>query len=293
MEKDWHEIFVYDESSPTNLRWKHPRIGRGGSLVKRVNNGVAGGVNKEGSMVVNVDRVPTMVSRIVWEMFNSRLEKGDEVMYLDGNKGNTKISNLYLFTPINKDHKYGSYLGEYLEYDTTSPSCLRWKKKYWKGSNVSIGDVAGSLDKTNGYWKLNALGCKKEVHKVVWALFNNFEDQTGKQIDHIDGNPLNNRIENLRLVPKELNARNQKRQHNSKTGINGVVYCELLTKKGTPTSRYTATVYKGGKRVSKTFSVRKYGKEAAKSMAIAWREREIKKLKEEGYGYTKRHGADK
>ena len=231
-----------------------------------------------------------MVSRIVWEMFNGRLEKECEVMYLDGDIKNTSISNLYLFTPINKDHKYGRYLEEYLEYDTTSPSYLRWKKKYWKGSNVSIGDVAGSLDKTSGYWKLNALGCKKEVHKIIWALFNNFEIQDGKQIDHIDGNPLNNRIENLRLVPVKLNARNQKRQRNSKTGANGVVYYELLTRKGTPTSGYTATVYKDGERVTKSFSARKYGKEAAKAMAIAWREESIKKLNEEGYGYTKRHG---
>lgn len=41
-------------------------------------------------------------------------------------------------------------------------------------------------------------------------------------IDHIDGDVLNNKIENLRLVTLSLNQRNSKIPKNNKTGIIGV-----------------------------------------------------------------------
>jgi hypothetical protein len=45
---------------------------------------------------------------------------------------------------------------EWVEYDETSPSCLRWKRPVYCGVNdtrllVAVGDVAGHLNKS-GYW---------------------------------------------------------------------------------------------------------------------------------------------
>ena len=42
------------------------------------------------------------------------------------------------------------------------------------------------------------------------------------QIDHIDGNPVNNRIENLRLVTRSQNQHNQKIPKNNTSGVKGV-----------------------------------------------------------------------
>jgi hypothetical protein len=43
------------------------------------------------------------------------------------------------------------------------------------------------------------------------------------QIDHIDGDKSNNKIDNLRLVTKSQNMQNQHRSHRqSKTGVKGV-----------------------------------------------------------------------
>lgn len=44
------------------------------------------------------------------------------------------------------------------------------------------------------------------------------------QIDHIDHNPLNNRIENLRLVSHHENQKNLKLAKNNKTGASGVFW---------------------------------------------------------------------
>jgi hypothetical protein len=44
------------------------------------------------------------------------------------------------------------------------------------------------------------------------------------EIDHIDGNPLNNKKSNLRIVTRQEQTMNLKAKRNSKTGIRGVSY---------------------------------------------------------------------
>ena len=45
------------------------------------------------------------------------------------------------------------------------------------------------------------------VHIIVWQIFNG-KIPDGKEIDHIDGNPSNNCLENLRCVPHKENCNN-------------------------------------------------------------------------------------
>ncbi len=46
----------------------------------------------------------------------------------------------------------------------------------------------------------------KLVHRVIYQAFHPDEDITGKQIDHIDGNRYNNRVDNLRACTNLENA---------------------------------------------------------------------------------------
>ena len=46
-----------------------------------------------------------------------------------------------------------------------------------------------------------------QVHRIVWEAFNG-PIQEGMEIDHIDGNPSNNRLENLRAVSHQTNMLN-------------------------------------------------------------------------------------
>ena len=59
----------------------------------------------------------------------------------------------------------------------------------------------------NGYMhvKLNNVGYY--VHRVVWEAFNG-KIPEGKEIDHINTNRADNRLENLRLVTSSENKRN-------------------------------------------------------------------------------------
>jgi len=83
----------------------------------------------------------------------------------------------------------------------------------------------GSLRKGSGKWYLNApTGRKyamdgsryKSVHRFVMG---NPKDM---DIDHIDGNALDNRKENLRICTRSQNCCNKKVRRDSGTGVKGV-----------------------------------------------------------------------
>ena len=57
-----------------------------------------------------------------------------------------------------------------------------------------------------------------------------------KYIDHIDGNPLNNKIENLRECTHQQNHFNERKPKNNTSGIKGVSFHK-------PTKKWRATVF--------------------------------------------------
>ena len=51
-------------------------------------------------------------------------------------------------------------------------------------------------------------------------------DPKEKYIDHIDNNPLNNKISNLRLTTHQQNQDNKRKQKNNTSGVTGVHWCK-------------------------------------------------------------------
>jgi hypothetical protein len=86
---------------------------------------------------------------------------------------------------------------------------------FWKKNDKPAGTTTAT-----GYLKVQINKIAYSAHRLVWVLFNK-EIPLDKQIDHIDRNPSNNRIENLRLADSVSNALNRSCKI-SNTGIRGV-----------------------------------------------------------------------
>lgn len=181
-----------------------------------------------------------------------------------------------------------------LYYDETSPSCLRWHDSGSGGKgchNRTEGKVAGSC-KSRNRWQFVIQGKNLLGHHIVWWLLNQEEVPEGFVIDHIDRNPLNKLISNLRVIPLPLNTRNAGKYKTNSTGVTGVRYSlKTDARDGSVSERFIAHWSSlTGDCCSKSFSTRKYGYEQAFQLACEYREKMIAQLNEQGAGYTDSHG---
>lgn len=125
---------------------------------------------------------------------------------------------------MSKIKKYPSKL-EIEKYFSYSNGKLFWKIKPHKKSRIKIGDEAGSLY-SSGY-KITSLNKERyAIHRLIWIL-NNQELSVNLEIDHINGNRVDNRIENLRIVTHKENQQNQKPHREGKVLFSAdVTFCK-------------------------------------------------------------------
>ncbi len=196
------------------------------------------------------------------------------------------LVNSRILSPV----RFDDY-ADYFEYDPSSPSCLTRTKVISIGNKIysHAGHCGCKLKRAcgNHNWVVSFRERTVQVHRIIWQLFNGTIPD-GFIIDHIDGNPLNNLITNLRLITKTENNRNTGKAKNNTSGVVGV---SLGTNNGVKGAVWTASYYNPqGKRVAKKFSVKKHGNEEAFRLACEYRAQKIRELNEQGAGYTERHG---
>ncbi len=91
---------------------------------------------------------------------------------------------------------------------------------------------------TNGYLTVRVIRINYSTHRIIWKLCTGADPI--EMIDHIDGDKLNNKIDNLREASVIENGRNRKISKNNKLGIKGVHY-------DSTTGKYRASISYGGK----------------------------------------------
>lgn len=161
--------------------------------------------------------------------------------------------------------------------DPTSPSGLRWKIK--PANQINIGDVAGNIAST-GYWVVCYKYTQYKIHRIIWEC-NYGSIPSGKHIDHVDGNTLNNDIHNLRLASRSENNWNQQLSPLSTTGTKGLT---IALRKGR--KYWRCEIKKYGKKVSKFFLFT----ELNKLKAIRWLQETRSTLHGEYTNHGEHHG---
>jgi hypothetical protein len=92
-------------------------------------------------------------------------------------------------------------------------SAARWRSNF-------CGKAALTALNDQGYRTGSLLGRSYRAHRVAWAIVHGH--WPSGEVDHINGARADNRIANLRDVPRSLNQRNAKMQSNNTSGVNGV-----------------------------------------------------------------------
>jgi hypothetical protein len=180
------------------------------------------------------------------------------------------------------DNDLIKYFREYYYYDYKTGELHNKKDTCKQRLNQKAGDIATStcvqrtrkMDNKKLYVKYLYDPTYKKTylaHRVVWALhYDKFPDGV---IDHIDGDPSNNRLDNLRSVDQSENNINRRTPlgHNS-NGIKNLHVYDNRRKMYGITIRYKN--YLGGKN-----SGTEYRQQFVRLRdAIAWRNEHLKKL---------------
>ncbi len=111
---------------------------------------------------------------------------------------------------------------------------LVWLKA--PSNRVRVGTPTGSTH-MQGYVSTRVNGTSYLTHRLVWAWLHN-QDPKNFQVDHIDGNRVNNTWQNLRLATAAQNSFNSKTRKHNTTGVKGV---RLL-----PSGRFQVRIRKAG-----------------------------------------------
>ena len=102
-----------------------------------------------------------------------------------------------------------------------------------EGGLLRNGKPVKSVPSNQGYYRVTYKGKQYQMHRVIYEL-NHGEVPEGMEIDHINRDRLDNRIENLRVVDKKGNMQNRIGKGYSKQQWSG---------------RYQASIKKDGKRI--------------------------------------------
>jgi hypothetical protein len=105
-------------------------------------------------------------------------------------------------------------LHELLEY---KEGALFWKTD--RGSQKCKGNQAGCVNLGYMKFRVRELGGSMLVHRAIFAMHHGYFPA---EVDHINGNKLDNRVENLREVSRSQNRMNIGRNGQNKSGCKNV-----------------------------------------------------------------------
>lgn len=118
-------------------------------------------------------------------------------------------------------------LEKYISYNPETGK-LYWKVN--KNSRARKGKEAGCVWHCNENLKYIFVRIDYQLYRAHRLAFLLMEGRWPEQVDHINGDGLDNRWENLREVNHRENHRNEKLSKNNTSGVTGVSFSKKLNK---------------------------------------------------------------
>jgi HNH endonuclease len=109
---------------------------------------------------------------------------------------------------------------EVFSYDPASGKLFRRRSRQGGANLVEVA----TAQKSTPYRHVAFRNRNYLLHRLVGVIIHGTPPAGG--IDHIDGDPLNNRPENLRLATSGQNNHNRRLSQRNKSGVKGVIWVE-------------------------------------------------------------------
>ena len=128
------------------------------------------------------------------------------------------------------------YFLQCLEYDQQT-GALTWLRRprehfataqAWKNFNTRFAGVGAGSPNNEGYVHIKISGRLHKAHRLAWLITH--REWPYGQIDHINHNRSDNRLDNLRVVTNQQNTYNQKKRKTNASGFTGVGWHKRICK---------------------------------------------------------------
>jgi hypothetical protein len=167
---------------------------------------------------------------------------------LDAEENRTRYDYLEAKEIVSATEITLEYLKECFVYENDT-GFLYWKNrpdyhfKSAKGANawnsMWSGKKAGYL--INGYWGVKLVYKPHRLNRIIWWMITGNKPDKKEIIDHINGDTLDNRSENLRICSHFENSQNKGMSSNNTSGYKGVTWSKK-SKKWQASIRFNNTV---------------------------------------------------
>ena len=141
-----------------------------------------------------------------------------------------RTQNAVLLSELKKRRTNKRNIIDVLTYEPET-GFFRWRANAGRHGRIPAGTIAGTIDNTTGYIRIQIDGRRYYAHRL--ALFFVYGKWPTYYTDHIDGNRVNNSITNLREATPSQNRHNSNKSSNKKASrFKGVCWHRNLNKWG-------------------------------------------------------------